>query len=122
MNHKSMPSPGEPVVMWRKWGTVDYDGWVMGEKVTELSQLKEGEFYLEDKERLSLLNMVKVRIPDDALGIMAYITYVSPLHAPKKRLNRDKEWAVWESYFQNNDLVSFYRVYRAEKTPIVNLA
>jgi hypothetical protein len=113
MENKSVPLPGQKVSTWRKWGTGSYDGWLMGDKVTSLSELKEGEFYLEDKEHLSLLNMVKVRVPEDGKDIMAMITYVDPARAPQKRLGADKEHAVWESHFEGTNKVAFYRVHRA---------
>jgi hypothetical protein len=122
MKNKSMPNVGEPVVTWRQWGTMNYSGWIMGERVNSLAELKAGEYYLEDKKDLSLLNMVKVRIPEDGVGIMALIAYVRPSHAPEALLGNTKEWAVWQSHFENDNKVAFYRVHREVEVPVLRCA
>jgi hypothetical protein len=107
-----IPQVGQPVVNWRQSGTKAFPGWLMGESVSCLKDLKTGEVYLWDSEFFNALNMVKITRRDESLpGFSAvYGRYVSPKNPELPRMNGDNEFLI----FGSEEDRRFYQVTKAE--------
>lgn len=115
---KELIVQGQPIKNWRAGGTPNLSGWTLGERVTDISQVKLGDILLQDSIQFDALNLCRVDefpgFPEGITGSRLYAVFVDPTDTSCLRNPGDSSFCVWDHDFDSpSGNLIYYRVSKA---------
>ncbi|MBC8742030.1 hypothetical protein F6X40_36435 [Paraburkholderia sp. UCT31] len=108
------PQPGSPLTSWRAGGTKDFAGWLMGEALVDINDVRVGDVILAESVQFDALNLCRVEefpeLPEK--GNRCYAVFVDPADPSKKRAPGDNQFCIWKHEFESQTDSRYYRVTR----------